>query len=85
MIHGKESHVLKLKKALYVLKQAPRAWSARIYSYLHKLGFLKSDVDSNVYFKLVENQPLVLILYVDDIFLNGEEILISQCQRDLKS
>ena len=26
VVHGKESHVCKLKKALYGLKQAPRAW-----------------------------------------------------------
>lgn len=26
VVHGKESHVSKLKKALYGLKQAPRAW-----------------------------------------------------------
>ena len=25
-VHGKESHVCRLKKALYGLKQAPRAW-----------------------------------------------------------
>ena len=25
-VHGRESHVSRLKKALYVLKQAPRAW-----------------------------------------------------------
>ena len=34
VIHGKESHVCKLKKALYGLKQAPRAWYAKIDSYL---------------------------------------------------
>ena len=69
VIHGKESHVCKLKKAMYGLKQAPRAWYARIDNYLQKLGFLKSDADSNLYFKVVENLPLILVLYVDDIFL----------------
>jgi hypothetical protein len=34
VIHGKESHVCRLKKALYGLKQAPRAWYARIDGYL---------------------------------------------------
>ena len=33
----------------------------------------------------MENQPLVPILYVDDIFLTREEILIAECQRDLTS
>jgi hypothetical protein len=41
VIHGKESHVCKLKKALYGLKQAPRAWYARIDSYLMSLGLPK--------------------------------------------
>ena len=54
VIHGKDSHVCKLKKSLYGLKQAPGAWYARIYSYLQKMGFLKSDADSNLYFKVVE-------------------------------
>ena len=62
VIHGKESHVCKLKKYMYGLKQAPQAWYARIDSYLQKLGFLKSDADSNLYFKVVENHPLILVL-----------------------
>ena len=33
-VHGKESHVCRLKKALYGLKQAPRAWYSRIDTYL---------------------------------------------------
>ena len=33
----------------------------------------------------MEKQPLTLVLYVDDILLTGEEILIFECQRDLTS
>ena len=82
-MHGKESHVCKLKKALYGLKQAPRAWYARIDSYLRGLGFSKSIADSNPYIKVVQNQPLILVLYVDDMFLTGEKHLIDKCKREL--
>ena len=75
----------KLKKALYRLKQAPRAWYARIYSYLRGLGFSKSIVDPNLYIKVVQNQPLILVLYVDDLFLTREEHLIDECKRELAS
>jgi hypothetical protein len=73
VIHGKESHVCRLKKALYGLKQAPRAWYARIDSYLMSLGFTKSDADPNLYYKVENGCPLILILYVDDLFLTGDE------------
>jgi hypothetical protein len=43
-VHGRESHVCRLKKALYGLKQAPRAWYSRIDAYLQQLGFEKSEV-----------------------------------------
>ena len=82
-LHERESHVCKLKKALYGLKQAPRAWYARIDSYLQGLGFSKSIADSNLYIKVVQNQPLILVLYVDDLFLTGEEHLIDKCKREL--
>ena len=48
VIHGKDSRVYKLKKSMYGFKQAPRAWYSIIDSYLQKLGFLKSDADSNL-------------------------------------
>jgi hypothetical protein len=75
--------VCKLKKALYGIKQAPRAWYARIDNYLWGLGFSKSIAESNLYIKVVKNQPLILVLYVDDMFLTGEEHLIAQCKREL--
>jgi hypothetical protein len=69
VLHNKDTHVCKLRKALYGLKQAPRVWYDRIDSFLKSPGFQKSDVDANLYFKVRENQPVILILYVDDLFL----------------
>jgi hypothetical protein len=68
-----KSHVCRLKKALYGLKQAPRAWYGRIDSFLTSLSFTKSKADSNLYFKIMDNEPVILLLYVDDLFLTGEE------------
>lgn len=60
VVHGKESHVSKFKKYLYGLKQAPRAWYGRIDNYLMKLGFTKSNVDLNIYYKLEDGFSLGL-------------------------
>ena len=38
-IHGRESHVCKLKKAVCGLKQAPRVCYSMIDSYLLSMGF----------------------------------------------
>ena len=47
-------------------------------------GF-QSTADSNLYFKVVHNHILILVLYVDELFLIGEEQLIEQCKRELTS
>eukprot|EP00253_Pinus_taeda_P032370 PITA_32370 len=78
-IHNRESHVCRLKKALCGLKQAPRAWYERIDSYLMKLGFTRSEADLNLYFKVEDDKPLILVLYVDDLFLIGANPLIHKC------
>jgi hypothetical protein len=75
--------VCRLKKALYGLKQAPRAWYGRIDSFLMSLGFTKSKADSNLYYKVVDGGPVILLLYVDDLFLTGDEKLIVECKRKL--
>jgi hypothetical protein len=84
-VEDRRSHVYKLKKALYGLKQTPRAWYGRIDSFLTRLGFTKSKAYSNLYFKIMHNEPVILLLYVDDLFLTGEEKLIVECKRRLAS
>jgi hypothetical protein len=83
VIHGKESHVCWLKKALCGLKQVRRAWYSRIDGYLQSMGFTKSESDPNLYLIQVGEDPLILVLYVDDLFLAGVEKLIASCKRDL--
>jgi hypothetical protein len=84
-VHSRDTHVCRLKKSLYGLKQYPRAWYARIDNYLMILGFSKSHADPNLYYKVVNNAPVILLLYVDDLFLTGEESLIIQCKKELAS
>ena len=40
------------------------------------LRFTESKVDSNIYFKVEGKILVMLLLYVDDLFLEGEEELI---------
>ena len=69
----KVTHVCKLKKDMYGLKQAPRAWYGRIGSLLTSLGFTKSKVDRNLYMNIMDDELVILLLYVDDLFLTENE------------
>ena len=62
-----------LKKELYGLKQAPQAWYERIDGFLSSMGFTKSKADPYLYLKVVEDELVILLLYVDDLFLTGNE------------
>jgi hypothetical protein len=85
VIHNEKSHVYRLKKALYGLKQAPRAWYEKMDGFLMSLGFSKSVVDPNLYYHIVGDECLILVLYVDDLFLTGSERLIVECKQALTS
>jgi hypothetical protein len=82
-VEDMKTHVHKLKKAMYGLKQAPRAWCGRIEYFLTILGFTKSKIDSNLYFKVMNDEPVILLLYVDELFLTGEENLITKCKKKI--
>ena len=68
-----------MKKALYGMKQAPRAWYGRIDSFLSIMG----KVDPNLYLKIVEDEPVILLLYVDDLFLIGNEKQVMESKKKL--
>jgi hypothetical protein len=82
-VEDSKTHVCGLKKDLYGLKQDPRAWYGRIDNFLTSLGFTKSKVDSNLYFKAMNDEPVILLIYVDDLFLTEKETLIIDCNKNL--
>jgi hypothetical protein len=63
------NYVCKLKKALYRLKQAPRAWYYRLDKFLQDKGFKKGNVHNNLYINSEGDNLLVVLVYVDDIIL----------------
>ncbi|GKA96141.1 ribonuclease H-like domain-containing protein [Tanacetum coccineum] len=81
-----KSKVCKLTKSLYGLKQAPRQWNAKLTTALDEHGFDHSKFDYSLYIKQKGNVFVTLLVYVDDIYFLGIEILendngLCMCQR----
>ncbi|GJY56936.1 retrovirus-related pol polyprotein from transposon TNT 1-94 [Tanacetum coccineum] len=70
----KPYHVYKLKKALYSLKQAPKAWYDRLKAFLIKHEYKMGMVDNTLFTKKKSSNLIIVQIYVDDI------ILCSTCQ-----
>jgi hypothetical protein len=73
VVKGKKELVCKMKNSLYGLKQSPRMWYQKFDTYMLGLGFTRSKVDHCVYFKLIGDHLIYLVLYVDDMLLIGNE------------
>ena len=52
---------------------------------MQQMGFQKSEANLNLYIIMVGDDPLILLLYVDDLFITGGERPIAVCKRDLVS
>jgi len=68
VIKDQEHKVLKLKIALYDLKQAQRAWNSRINRHFQANRFIKCPYEHALYTKKEKNRDFLLVcLYVDDL------------------
>jgi hypothetical protein len=81
-VKGKKELVCKLKKSLYGLKQSLMMRYQKIDIYMLGLRFTRSKEDHCVYFKLIGDHLIHLVLYVDDMLLIGNNKEIIQ---DLKT
>jgi len=63
--------VCKLHKAIYGLKQVPRAWYTRLSQFLLDIGFTASLVDTSLFLHTSGNIKIFLLIYVDDIIVTG--------------
>ena len=44
---------------------------------------MKIKADPNLHFKGMDDEPIILLLYVDDLFLTGNQELIVECNKKL--
>jgi len=68
-----EHKVLRLRKALYGLRQAPRAWNAKLDASLASLGFERSPLEHAVYKRSSGTATLLVGVYVDDLIITGTD------------
>nr|GEY19815.1 retrovirus-related Pol polyprotein from transposon TNT 1-94 [Tanacetum cinerariifolium] len=61
------THVYRLKKSLYGLNQAPRAWYDTLSWFLLDDKFSKGEVDSTLFTRKAGKHILLVQIYVDDI------------------
>ena len=70
---GMESHIIKLKKAIYGLKQAPLCWNKKLNAFIiDKLKFTRLKTDTCVYMC----DGTIIIVFVDDLLIFGKSIEI---------
>jgi hypothetical protein len=63
--------LLRLRKALYALRQAPRAWNVKLDSTLRRMGFEQSPHEATVYRRGNGGNVLLVGVYVDDLVITG--------------
>ncbi|KAL9271787.1 Retrovirus-related Pol polyprotein from transposon TNT 1-94-like protein [Drosera capensis] len=64
--------VYRISKALYGLRQAPRAWNTRLDRSLKELGFTSCSQEQAAYTQGEENTALIVSVYVDDLIVTGD-------------
>lgn len=83
---GEKDKVYKMKKDLYGLRQAPRAWYSKIESYFQKEGFEKCPSEHTLFVKTGKQGMLLIVsLYVDDlIFIGNNKEMFEEFKESMK-
>ena len=66
--------VCHLRRALYGHKQAPRAWFAKFSFTIFCLGYTVSSYDSALFLRRTDKGTILLLLYVDDMIIIGDNL-----------
>ena len=77
--------VCHLRRALYGLKQAPRAWFAKFSSTISRLGYIASHYDSTLFLRRTDKGTMLLLLFVDDMIITGDDLSGIQELKDFLS
>lgn len=71
---GGDNTACHLHRALYGLRQAPRAWHLRLKEELERHGFRPSDADPGLYIRAEATDNVYILVYVDDILMTANTV-----------
>jgi hypothetical protein len=71
VVKGQEKKVCRLMKSLYGLKQSTLQWNKALHKSLLEMGFHRCKVDPGTYYKIIGEEIITLLIYVDDAFFMG--------------
>jgi hypothetical protein len=78
----KPGYVLRLKRALYGLRESPRIWNHTLHDFLIKCGLRQSHVDECLYYI---PGKLWIVVWVDDfLVMSPDRQLLNKFKADLK-
>jgi hypothetical protein len=74
---------VRIVKALYGLQESAKLWYVTLGKTLCSIGFQRSNYDHALYYKRVGAELVVILVYVDDMILAGEEQQVLQVKEQL--
>jgi hypothetical protein len=84
-IPGNEGKVLRLRKALYGLRQAPRVWNVKLISTLKGMGFGQSPHEAAIYQRGNGGNALLVGVYVDNlVIIVTKDVEVAALKEEMK-
>jgi Reverse transcriptase (RNA-dependent DNA polymerase) len=72
---GGAATVCRLKKAIYGLRQAPRAWHTRLKKELEEMGFQMAEADPGLWvLRQPDGTAVYILVYVDDMLIAAKDM-----------
>jgi hypothetical protein len=68
------SGICRLRKAIYSIKQSPRAWFQRLSEALVVVGLQRSSSDHSLFVRKINSGTVAFLVYVDDLILTSNDV-----------
>ena len=82
---GKISRVVKLRRALYGLKQSPQLWNKAITAFFcDKCGMTRATSETSLFYRRTPKGHLLVLTEVDDMVITGTPALIQELKVKLE-
>jgi hypothetical protein len=76
IVAGQEEKILRLRKTLYGLRQAPWAWNSKLDNTLKMMNFIQSEHEHAMYRRSCGGDVLLIGVYVDDLVITGSSLAV---------